>query len=100
MICLMNQGLVYVSNLGLQRKVLMDLQSQGRAGLVEPGHLHRLCVISGLIEAAAAASEDSEHLDDGEMRSQLLTVALENHLVSLLTGCVLHWKDGGLYTEH
>ena len=91
MTCLFERGFVYASNLGLQRKVLLELQSTGREGLVEPQHLYKLCVISGLI---SDPSLDVDNVDFAGQRSLLLTVALENHLVSLLTGCIMHWKDG------
>ena len=91
MTCLFERGFVYASNLGLQRKVLLELQSTGREGLVEPLHLYKLCLISGLI---SDPSLDVDNVLCDDQRSLLLTVALENHLVSLLTGCILHWKDG------
>ena len=82
-------------------QVLLELLNQGRSGLVEPQHLHQLCTAAGLI-----LREDGYHHEGGggsmlsafsdvrEQRAQLLTVALENHLVGLLTGCVAHWRDG------
>lgn len=91
MTCLFERGFVYASNLGLQRKVLLELQSTGKEGLVEPQHLYKLCVISGLISDPTL---DVDNVTPDGQRSLLLTVALENHLVSLLTGCIMHWKDG------
>ena len=89
--CLFDRGFVYAANLGLQRKVLLELQSTGREGLVDPQHLYKLCVISGLISDPTI---DVDNVNPDGQRSLLLTVALENHLVSLLTGCILHWRDG------
>ncbi|TRY74821.1 hypothetical protein TCAL_05664 [Tigriopus californicus] len=88
-VALMREGFMYVTNLGLQRKVLLELQTRGRVDLADPQHLHHLCVLSGLVSQDFPGT-----LSTQEQRSQLLTVALENHLVSLLTGCVWHWKDG------
>eukprot|EP00095_Tigriopus_kingsejongensis_P000853 maker-scaffold1106_size62344-snap-gene-0.11 protein:Tk00853 transcript:maker-scaffold1106_size62344-snap-gene-0.11-mRNA-1 annotation:"protein elys" len=92
---LLREGFVFVSNLGLQRKVLLELQTRGRIDLADPHHLHHLCVLSGLIaQDFPGANSAAAVLSPQEQRTQLLTVALENHLVSLLTGCVWHWKDG------
>ena len=99
--CLLDVGIVTCANLGFQRKVLLELLNQGRSGLVEPQHLHQLCTAAGLIlredgfhHEGAGGSMLSAFSDVREQRAQLLTVALENHLVGLLTGCVAHWRDG------
>ncbi len=87
---------------------MLELLQQGRSSLVEPQHLYQLCVVSGLIlREDAVGYHDSVSIGGGtgglltsaasdlrEQRSQLLTVALENHLVNLLTGCASHWRDG------
>ena len=93
LICLLNNGIVYASHLGLQRKVLLELQSRGRSNLVEPDHLFQLCSIAGLIsnDTVATISKESSSFDQ---RSALLTVALEHHLVNFLIGCVNQWNDG------
>ena len=93
LICLMNSGFLYATHLGLQRKVLLELQTRGRSSLVEPDHLFQLCSIAGLIsnDTQASISKDSKNVDQ---RSALLTVALENHLVHFLIGCILQWSDG------
>ena len=86
-------------------QVLLELLNQGRSGLVEPQHLHQLCTAAGLIlredgyhghheGGGGASSVLSAFADVREQRAQLMTVALENHLVGLLTGCVAHWRDG------
>ena len=88
-LCVLNRGIVVTSNLGLQRKVLLELQMTGRAsGLTDPSRLYELCAVSGLIDCA------DNDLTDDERRKQLLTVALENHLVNLLVGCAANWRDG------
>ena len=102
MTCLLDGGIVCCANLGFQRKVLLELLSQGRSGLVEPQHLHQLCLAAGLIVredgphggGGGGGSVLSAFSDVREQRAQLLTVALENHLVNLLTGCIAHWRDG------
>ena len=93
LICLVNNGFVYASHLGLQRKVLLELQTRGRSNLVEPDHLFQLCTIAGLIsnDTVASISKDATSMDQ---RSALLTVALEHHLVNFLIGCVNQWNDG------
>ena len=93
LICLMNNGFVYASHLGLQRKVLLELLTRGRSNLVEPDHLFQLCTIAGLIgnDTMASISKDNASIDQ---RSALLTVALEHHLVNFLIGCVTQWSDG------
>lgn len=90
MTCLLNNGFVFVSNLGLQRKVLMELQQSGLIASVD--RIHQLCLLAGLI----SKEPDFELCaNEGEAnRWQLLDVALENHLVSLLTSCVDQWSDG------
>jgi len=87
--------------------VLLELQSQGKDGLVEPQELFQLCLLAGLVEVDQDVSEVRVILVSTfkciiyvvqipivRQRHLLLTVALENHLVSLLKGCILHWKDG------
>ena len=49
MICLLDRGLIFTTNMGLQRKVLMELQSRGRTELADPQHLYQLCVMAGLV---------------------------------------------------
>ena len=93
MICLMNNGFVYASHLGLQRKVLLELQTRGRSNLVKPDHLFQLCTIAGLVGNETVASISKENTID-DQRSALLTVALEHHLVNFLIGCVTQWSDG------
>ena len=93
LICLMNNGFVYASHLGLQRKVLLELQTRGRSNLVEPDHLFQLCAIAGLVSNDTVASISKQNTNV-EQRSALLTVALEHHLVNFLIGCVTQWSDG------
>lgn len=93
LICLLNNGFVYATHLGLQRKVLLELQTKGRSNLVEPDHLFQLCSISGLISSDTIASI-SKDATGSDQRSALLTVALEHHLVNFLIGCVGQWSDG------
>ena len=91
--CLFDDGIIMASNLGLQRKVLMELQTEGKTGLVEPQHLYQLCLISGLI-SSQDPTVSMTNVELEEQRRQLLTVALEHHQVNLLTCCIHHWRDG------
>lgn len=108
-VCLLDQSFIHASHLGLQRKVLLELQSQGRSGLVDPSDLYQLCRISGLIVTSASTTDLSYDVGDNESgsseveepqprveekRGALLTVGLEHNLINLLTGCVHHWSDG------
>ncbi len=66
------------------------------SALVEPQELFQLCLLSGLIDSSVISESASSFslVPISQQRSLLLTVALENHLVSMLTGCVINWKDG------
>ena len=81
-------------------QVLFELQSTGRSALVTPSQLFQLCILAGLIDPQQQQQQQQQqprHLAEAEthhQRTALLTVALENHLVSLLTGCIAHWRDG------
>ncbi len=85
----------------------MELQFQGRTGLVEPQELYQLCLLAGLVEPVSAASSAASASDQAQLqlltadqqRSAVLTAALENHLVSMVTGCIMHWKDGETYNN-
>ncbi len=69
-------------------QVLMELSAQSFEGLVEPRQLFQLCQLAGFVP-------DSQVTDNpAEQRARVLTVALENQLLGLLTGCVREWKDG------
>ena len=75
---------------------MLELQSQGQTALVQPEELFQLCLLSGLIDPVASHLGSPEKVSAAKQRSLILTVALENHLVNLLTSCVSHWLDGML----
>ena len=92
----MDRAIIHAAHLGLQRKVLLELRSQGRS-LVDPGTLYRLCRIAALISESQALQVDHNEDDVNGQRSALLTIALEHHFVDFLTGCVHHWDDGKIF---
>uniref|UniRef100_A0A0K2TSW4 AT hook containing transcription factor 1 [Strongylocentrotus purpuratus] n=2 Tax=Lepeophtheirus salmonis TaxID=72036 RepID=A0A0K2TSW4_LEPSM len=87
LIAILDKGIVQTSHLGIQKKVLLELQTEGQTSLIEPSYLYKLCCIAGLIN-------EMNLKDKIDQRAALLTVALEHNLVNLLTGCVSHWNDG------
>ena len=98
--CLLDFGLIHAAHLGFQRKVLLELRSQGKDDLVEPNQLYSVCLLAGLVD-----DDDLQNLGklpepDPEVTSQqrcsILTVALDHNLVDFLKGCLLHWNDGKL----
>ena len=98
--CLLDFGLIHAAHLGFQRKVLLELRSQGKDDLVEPNALYSVCLLAGLVD-----DDDLQNLGklpepDPEVTSQqrcsILTVALDHNLVDFLKSCLLHWNDGKL----
>ena len=99
--CLLDFGLIHAAHLGFQRKVLLELRSQGKDDLVEPNQLYSVCLLAGLVD-----DDDLQNLGklpepDPEVTSQqrcsILTVALDHNLVDFLKSCLLHWNDGKLH---
>ena len=45
--CLLDFGLIHAAHLGFQRKVLLELRSQGKDDLVEPNALYSVCLLAG-----------------------------------------------------
>ena len=43
--CLLDFGLIHAAHLGFQRKVLLELRSQGKDDLVEPNALYSVCLL-------------------------------------------------------
>ena len=94
LLCLFESGHIKVSHLGLQKKVLHELQTRGVTELVAPDKLFQLCSIAQLTTHGHSLPDLAENGSQSQQRSALLTVALEHHMVSFLTDCVSHWFDG------
>ena len=94
LLCLFESGHIKVSHLGLQKKVLHELQTRGVTELVAPDKLFQLCSIAQLTTHGHPLPDLAENGSQSQQRSALLTVALEHHMVSFLTECVSHWFDG------
>ena len=90
-VCLLEKAVVHATHLGLQRKVLLEMRSQGRDSIVDPRGLYDLCRVAGLVEQNAV---DESETDLKLQRCAILTVALEHHLLDFLKSCLLHWHDG------
>ena len=90
-VCLLEKAVVHATHLGLQRKVLLEMRSQGRDSIVDPRGLYDLCRVAGLVEQNAV---DESETDLKLQRCAILTVALEHHFLDFLKSCLLHWHDG------
>ena len=84
--------MVHATHLGLQRKVLLEMRSQGKDSIVDPRNLYELCQCAGLVEFQGGIEESEENLKF--QRCAILTVALEHHFLDFLKSCLLHWYDG------
>ena len=96
LLCLFDTGFVEVSHLGLQRKVLFELEARGMTELVAPEKLYQLCMIAQLTEEPIGEMTNTtapENMRQNQ-RSTLLTVALKHHMVNFISDCVEHWLDG------
>ncbi|PIK43112.1 hypothetical protein BSL78_20037 [Apostichopus japonicus] len=92
--CLMETAIIRTSILGLQRKVLADMSSQGPTILRDPGSIYSQCCDSQLaVRSTLVAGADRVSQD--QQREAVLTVALENDQLGFIIQCIYNWRKGG-----
>ncbi|XP_048731593.2 protein ELYS-like [Ostrea edulis] len=91
-VCVLDEGIVKAQYLGTQRQVMATMQKMGPSVLLNPKELYNLCVVVGLLPRPldSAASNPSS----AQMKESLLTMALNNHILSFIIKCVQEWGPG------
>ena len=100
-VCLLENAMIEATHLGLQRKVLLEMRSQGKDNIVDPRALYDLCRVAGLVDINSCEAGTNGHAaaDPEDLKLQrkaILTVALEHHFLDFLKSCLTHWHDGNL----
>ncbi|XP_076472311.1 uncharacterized protein LOC143301802 [Babylonia areolata] len=91
-VCVLSNGIVLASILGVQRQVLASLESSGPLCLLKPFDLYHRCVQTGLM---ARSSDSSSALSvEEQQRMSLLTLALEQGQIRFIIACIRSWADG------
>ena len=104
-VCLLENAMIEATHLGLQRKVLLEMRSQGKDNIVDPRALYDLCRVAGLVDINSCEAGTNGHAaaDPEDLKLQrkaILTVALEHHFLDFLKSCLTHWHDGKLQHDN
>ncbi|XP_071506406.1 protein ELYS-like [Diadema antillarum] len=94
LVCLAESSLVHAEFLGIQRKILADLCSQGPVVLREPRGFYLRCWNAHLIQRRNYIDQTPANLNQASQREAILTVALEHNLLGFLVACISSWSQG------
>ncbi|KAL8578235.1 hypothetical protein ACOMHN_040996 [Nucella lapillus] len=92
-VCVLSNGIVSASILGVQRTVLSSLESSGPSCLLKPFDLYHRCLQTGLMARSSDPSSSALSVDE-QQRMSLLTLALEQGKIRFITSCISSWADG------
>ncbi|KAK7093209.1 protein ELYS-like [Littorina saxatilis] len=95
--CVLTNGIISASILGVQRQVLASVESSGPLCLLKPFDLYHRCIQAGLL--ARTVDTSSTSTAEEQQRMSLLTLALEQGKIRFIAACVRSWADGEFYHQ-